>query len=384
MDGTQFNSDSPGELVRLADGDSAFVPAPLPPNWTFPTELWPLLAEVKHLFGVLEGIGRVLPNPGLLLRPMADREAIRSSKLEGTYVTPTELLLFDMSPVEPTSETDPVNSQREVFNYRRALNEAVASPLPISLRLLRDMHRTLLTGVRGDDRSPGEFRQVQVYLGSSKRFIPPPPFRLHGCLDAFEKGLHQPVKFDPIVEAFVAHYQFETIHPFVDGNGRIGRLLLALMILQRCGFSKPWLYMSAFFERYRDEYVDRLFHVSSRGDWTGWIEFCLRGAAFQAKDTIERCERLLKFKAEFDERIGQSGGTVRLHQIVVRLFLSPFLRVADLARQLEVTYPTAKSDIDRLVNLGMLSELASISPKTFYSPDLFNLAYEDIDVAPKS
>lgn len=384
MDVTQFTAGFPGELVRLADGDAAFVPAPLPPDWRFPNELWPLLAEVKHLFGVLEGIGRVLPNPGLLLRPMEDREAIRSSRLEGTYVTPTELLLFDMSPLEPTSESDPANSQREVFNYRRALNEAVASPLPISLRLLRDMHRTLLTGVRGQDRSPGSFRQVQVYLGSSKRFIPPPPFRLAECLDAFEKALHQPAPFDPIVEAFVAHYQFETIHPFVDGNGRIGRLLMALMIYQRCGFSKPWLYMSAFFERYRDEYVERLFNVSSRGDWTGWMEFCLRGAAFQAKDTIDRCERLLKIKAEYVTRIEQSGGSVRLHQIVDQLFQSPFLRVADLARRLEVTYPTAKSDIDRLMNLQILHELPATSLKTFYSPDLFNLAYEDIDVTTPS
>lgn len=379
MDVTQFTPNFSGELVRLADGDDAFVPAPLPPSWTFPNELWPLLAEVKHLFGVLEGIGRVLPNPGLLLRPMEDREAIRSSRLEGTYVTPTELLLFDMSPLEPTSESDPANSQREVFNYRRALNEAVASPLPISLRLLRDMHRTLLTGVRGQDRSPGSFRQVQVYLGSSKRFIPPPPFRMAECLDAFEKALHQPAPFDPIVEAFVAHYQLETIHPFVDGNGRIGRLLMALMIYQRCGFSKPWLYMSAFFERYRDEYVERLFNVSSRGDWTGWMEFCLRGAAFQAKDTIDRCERLLKFKDEYVTRIESSGGSLRLHQIVDQMFQSPFLRVADLARRLDVTYPTAKSDIDRLVNLHILTELPAMSLKTFYSPDLFNLAYEDLD-----
>ena len=182
MDVTQFTADSPGELVPLADGDTAFVPARLPPNWSFANELWPLLAEVKQQFGVLEGIGRVLPNPGLLLRPMEDREAIRSSKLEGTFVTPTELLLFDMEPLESTSETDPVNSQREVFNYRRALHEAVNSSLPISLRLMCDMHRTLLTGVRGQDRSPGNFRQVQVYLGSSKRFIPTPPFRLAECL----------------------------------------------------------------------------------------------------------------------------------------------------------------------------------------------------------
>lgn len=381
MDVTQFAAESPGELIRLSDGDSAFVPAPLPPDWQFPYELWPLLAEVKQQFGVLEGIGRVLPNPGLLLRPMEDREAIRSSKLEGTFVTPTELLLFDMEPLEPSSETDPVNSQREVFNYRRALHEAINSPLPISLRLMCDMHRTLLTGVRGQDRSPGHFRQVQVYLGSSKRFIPTPPFRLAECLDFFEKALHQPVPFDPIVESFIAHYQFETIHPFVDGNGRIGRLLLALMIYQRCSFSKPWLYMSAFFERSRDEYVERLFKVSSRGDWTGWMEFCLRGAAYQAKDTIDRCERLLKFRADYVARIDQSGGSVRLHQIIDQMFQSPFLRVADLARRLEVTYPTAKSDIDRLANLGILRDLPNVSPKTFYSPHLFNLAYEDLEVS---
>lgn len=285
-----------------------------------------------------------------------------------------------VEPRESQSDEDPANDWREVFNYRRALHAGVSSALPLSLRLIRDLHRELLTGVRGRDRSPGDFRRAQVYLGVSKRFIPPPPFRLTECLDAFEKYLHRnDTGFDPLVDCFLVHYQFEAIHPFVDGNGRVGRLLLALMVQQRTGLTKPWLYMSAYFEHNREEYIDRLFNISARGDWSAWIEFCLHGAIAQTEDAIRRCDKLLRIKSDFVSRVEAAGGSVRLHQIVELMFNSPFVRVGDLARSLNVTYPTAKADIDRLVQAGILRELATVTPKTYYAPEVFDIAYDDLE-----
>jgi Fic family protein len=314
------------------------------------------------------------------LRPLEDREAIRSSRLEGTYVTARELLLFEIEPREVKSEGDAANDQREVLNYRRALVHGVNSELPLSLRLIRELHATLLTGVRGRDHAPGEFRRVQVAIGANHRFVPPPPQLVMECLDALEKYFHyKDCPYDPLVNCFLIHYQFETIHPFNDGNGRVGRLLLAIMLKHYCDFSKPWLYMSEYFERHREEYVQKLFNVSALADWDGWIEYCLRGTVFQVRDTIQRCERLRKIREDFTRRITAVGGSVRLTQIVEDIFYSPFVRIADLPERLKVTYPTAKADVDRLVQAGILKELENVSPKTFYAPEVFNVAYEEMD-----
>jgi Fic family protein len=380
MDSSLFSKQSPGRVSPITGGENAFVPDPLPPEWEFSVELWPLLVEAKHQIGLLEGIGRRLPNPGILLRPLEDREAIRSSSLEGTYATPKELLLFELSPREPESAQDPVNDHREVWNYRVALRHGVESQLPLSLRLLREMHDILLKGVRGKDKNPGNFRSIQVAIGSEFRFVPPPPEQVMPCLDAMEKYLHiESSKYDPLIDCFLVHYQFETIHPFNDGNGRIGRLLLALMLQQSCEMTKPWLYLSEFFERYRDEYIDNLFRISTSADWETWIRFCLRATIAQAKATITRCEKLLEVRDKFTQRLFDAGGSVRLTQIVDQIFHHPYVRIADLPDRLNVTYPTAKSDVDRLAELGILKELPGITPKTYFAQEVFDVAYDDLE-----
>jgi Fic family protein len=289
-------------------------------------------------------------------------------------------LLFELDPRESTSERDPANDHREVFNYRRALNHGVSSELPLSLRLLKDLHQTLLDGVRGKDRAPGDFRRIQVGIGSGGRFIPPPPEQILPCLDALEKYFHAEQRpFDPLVDCFLVHYQFEAIHPFIDGNGRVGRLLLAIMLHQRCGLSKPWIYMSEFFEAHRDDYIAHLFNVSAKGDWSSWIEFCLQGTIQQAKEAISRCQRLLAVRDEFKRKLSQVGGSVRLADIVEDFFHSPFVRIADLPKRQGITYPTAKADIERLVEAGILKELSITRPKTYYAPDIFNVAYEKLN-----
>jgi Fic family protein len=184
--------------------------------------------------------------------------------------------------------------------------------LPLSLRLIRELHKILLTGVRGREKAPGAFRRVQVAIGATRQFVPSPRDRLMPCLDALEKYLHvKHSSYDPLVDCFLVHYQFLTIHPFMDGNGRVGRLLLALMLHRCCGLSKPWLYLSEYCDKHRDEYMERLFKVSTESAWDEWIEFCLRGARTQAEETIVRCQRLLKIREDFMDRIENVGGCPR-------------------------------------------------------------------------
>lgn len=295
-------------------------------------------------------------------------------------MTATELLVFEMQPRESKSDDDPINPQREVFNYRKALQQGASADLPLCLRLIRDLHETLMTGVRGKDRTPGQFRRTQVAIGTSHPFVPPPPEKLMECLRPLEEYFHlRNPTFDPLVDCFLIHYQFETIHPFSDGNGRVGRLLLAIMLKQLCGLSKPWLYMSDYFEKHRDEYIQRLFNVSTSGDWEGWTEFCLMGIASQARDTIQRCNRLQKIKDAFMKKLMEVGGAVRLNQIVEDIFHTPFVRISDLPKRLGISYPTAKTDVERLEDAGILRELPDMSPKTYYSPDVFNAAYDEME-----
>jgi Fic family protein len=381
MDRRKFSASSPGELIQIEANEVAFVPHPLPPKeWEFPNRLWPLLSEAKSYVGELAGIGSVLPNPTILLRPIADREALQSSRLEGTYATARELLLFELQPLGGVETADRVQDHREVYNYQRALQHGIDGQLPLSLRLIRELHGILLAGVRGRDRTPGEFRRVQVAMGVSQRFVPPPPNHLNACLHPLEDYFHKADDgCDPLVSCFLAHYQFETIHPFVDGNGRVGRLLLAMMLQQRCRLTKPWLYLSEFFERNREEYVQRMFDVSAEAKWSEWIEFCLTGTLTHAKSTISLCRRLLKVRDEYSRRITDVGGTIRLSQIVEGIFSSPFVQVAALAKQLGVSYPTAKADIQKLVDAKILRALPDVPTKTFYAPEVFDIAYADVD-----
>lgn len=378
MDASRFTSEKTGRLVQILapKADWAFIPDPLPPKWTFPEDLWPLLAKAKEELARLDGIGRTLPNPNLLLRPLQSREAMRSSRLEGTYATPQELLLFELHPREPRSEVDPANSWLEVSNYGKALRLGMAklTELPFCLRLIRDLHETLLTGVRGRERTPGLFRTVQVQLDSDKRFIPPPPKELDECLNNFEAQLNlEEYQVDPLVMCFILHYQFEAIHPFRDGNGRVGRVLLALMICKLCKLKMPWLYISAYYEKHRGEYISSLFKISTEGAWRDWIEFSLRGTIEQALDSIERCEKLRSLRDQFQISCRNAGA--RAHPIIESLFVTPVLTIPDLKRDFGITYPTAKSDVMKLVSLGILAELPDTHPTTYYAPAVFNAAY---------
>ena len=329
---------------------------------------------------MLEGLGRRLPNPAILLRPLRTREAVLSSRLEGTVVTARDVLLFELEggPDRPDpGETEARNDRREVANYAAALRAGMESEMPLSAFLIRQMHGALMAGVRASDRFPGQFRRVQVSIGGL-RFVPPPPERVPECVDAFDEYLRRESRpYDPLVDAFVSHYQFEAIHPFEDGNGRVGRLLLALCVARWGRLSKPWLYMSAFFERNRREYMDRLYAVSAAGDWDGWIEFCLAGAAETAADTVLRCEGLLDLQDELAAKLAAVGGNARQLELARGLFENPVVRVKDLPARLNVTYPTARADCDRLVKAGILGEMTDLKPRTLECRAIFDLGYAE-------
>jgi Fic family protein len=382
MDPQQFTRAITGKLVPVLNGPLdvkvAFVPNPLPPKWSWPIRLWKLLLEARTSLASLDGAGKHLPNPEILLRPLQRREAQLSSQLEGTITDPQQQVLFQADPRYPVSDTDPVNAYREVFNYGRALRLRLdgANDLPLSLRLIKELHSVLLDGVRGSNQRPGEFRTIQNQIGRPARFVPPPPQHLAETLDAFEKYLYSSDDFDPLVKSFIAHYQFEAIHPFGDGNGRVGRLLLSLTIAEWCKLSSQWLYMSAFFEKRKKEYMDLLLSVSTHGSWELWIEFCLEGVVAQAIDTEKRCDKLLELHRDFHRRLKR--GSFRLSGVVDSLFESPVITVKNVKEKFSISYPTARADLKKLETLGIVQELdhPGASLITYFCPPIYAITYE--------
>jgi cell filamentation protein, protein adenylyltransferase len=378
MDIRAFGPRKPGKIVEVSGLPGithAFIPDPLPPNWQWPPHLLELLVNARVALATLDGVGRHLPSPELLLRPIQMREALRSSSLEGTYSSAEQLLLFQIAP-EASRESEATDAAREVDNYSRALNYyfSGATTLPISLRLIKHLHEMLMKDVRGKDRQPGVFRRTQDQIGLPARFIPPPPNEITTCLNDLEQYLYtKKPAYDPLVNAFIVHYQFETIHPFLDGNGRVGRLLLSILIKEWCGLSNQWLFMSPYFEANKTQYIDCLFQVSARADWEGWIRFCLEGTIAQANDTISRCDRLLTLSKDFTKRIQAIKGKDRLRTIADWLFVTPMLQVPYVRRRLNITYASAKAELKKLVGLGILKELAGAGTLTYYAPDILKI-----------
>jgi Fic family protein len=381
MEASEFTAEMTGKLVTITNGAPdlrlAFVPNPLPPRWEWPPQLWNKLLEARTRLSSLDGVGKHLPNPEILIWPLQHREAQLSSQLEGTITNPQQQALFEADPRYPISATDPANAFREVFNYRRALRLRLDghNTLPISLRLIRELHAILMEGVRGSNQRPGEFRQIQNQIGRPARFVPPPPQHLAEALDSFEKYLHASSLYDPLVKAFLAHYQFEAIHPFGDGNGRVGRLLLSLMIAEWCELSSQWLYMSAFFEKNKRNYMDLLLGVSTNGAWELWIDFCLDGVIAQSRDTETRCDNLLNLHRDFHSRLKRESA--RLSRFIDDLFKTPIIAVSNYAKRYGVSYPTARSDLKKLEALGIVKNLGT-DPISYFCDQIYQITYEGV------
>jgi len=302
----------------------------------------------------------MLPNPHLLIGPFKRREAVLSSRIEGTQASLSDLVLFEVRQASAAPGSDVI----EVANYVAALEYGLSrrATLPLSKRLIAEMHGILMRGVRSQDRTPGLYRTTQNWIGPpgctlrDATFIPPPPEQLHECLDELERFLHRPSEIPPIVRLAMIHYQFEAIHPFIDGNGRIGRLLVTLILCMDGVLPGPLLYLSAFLEKHRDEYYRRLLAVSQHGDWLGWALFFLRGVTEQAMDAVERADALVALRAKYHASFQQARSSALLLKLIDALFDLPALTVARASAVLDVTARAAQLNIDKLVEAGVLRE----------------------------
>ena len=354
-----FNKDDmPGIFVPTTDGQQAFVPNALPPTLIWDSELASAVSQAERALGRLGGAGQDLPNPHLLIRPFLQREALLSSEIEGTQASASDLVMLE---VDPQIENR-VPDVREVVNYVRALEYGLQRQknLPLSLRLLRELHGILMEGVRGENRTPGKFRRSQVHIGSpgasidQARYIPPPPSHLSETLDEFEKFLHTPSDLPSVVRLALVHYQFEAIHPFMDGNGRIGRLLISLTLCLDDILPLPLLYLSAYFHRNREEYYSRLLQVSAQGAWMKWVLYFARGVAIEANDAADRVQRLKDLHGDYTRRVQTARASALLTALIDELFNRPVVTVAIVTKLLKVTPPTAHRHVDRLIELGIL------------------------------
>lgn len=358
-------------------GFHAFYPNPLPRRLDLPQETVKLLDEATGAVHRLGGLGRLLPDPHLLIRPHLRLEAVQSSRIEGTMTNIPQLLRFE------AGETPSADDAQEVRNYVLAMEyglERVHDGFPISMRLLREIHKRLLTGVRGQHRLPGEFRQTPNWIrGTNLRdavFVPPPPEAMGELLSDLEIFLHYQ-EMPLLIQLALAHYQFEVIHPFLDGNGRIGRLMIPLMLVLRKALTQPLLYLSAYFEQYRDDYFDLLLSTSQRGDLIPWIGFFLTGVKQQAREAEERTVRLVDLHHDMRSKLLAERRPNSVVRLVEHLFGLPFVTAKWVSNALDVTPPTAHAAIRTLVDRGDLVEVGQRNRnRIFLAPRIFEAVYE--------
>lgn len=358
--------DVPGRLLRIPTrhGGSgwAYLPDDLPPDLHIDDEIATANERATWALGNLNGSGQWLPNPGLLINPFMRREALASSRIEGTQAEFDQLVLFE-AVEEVTDGRTPNPDIEEVANYFNALRTGWNRPSerPISVGFLMELHQELLAGVRGATRRPGELRNVQVVIGSrgddvaSARFVPPPPDQVRALLESLCAYTMSPHAIPSLVRLAMIHYQFETIHPFEDGNGRLGRLMMPLILGSWGMLDLPLLYLSEYFEDHRDRYIDALYAVSVRGAWKEWILFTLQAIESQSKDALLRGHHLLTLREELRQRY-VSGKSTTVLQIVDMLFERPSVTVNSAVERTETSFHAANNAIKTLVNDGILSE----------------------------
>jgi Fic family protein len=378
LDIKDFRNGSMGKCIKTKHGYWSFIPSPLPPRLRYDLSMVNLLSEADRALGELAGVGRLLPNPHLLINPYIRREAVLSSRIEGTQASLSDLFIFEASPSEPTRGPD----IQEVINYVKTLEYGLqrVKTLPLSLRLVREIHQELLTGVRGGYATPGEFRVTQNWIGppgctlDEAIFVPPAPTEMGDALGAWEKYLHSKPGEPPLLQCALMHYQFEAIHPFVDGNGRVGRLLITVFLCERGYLPQPLLYLSAYFEKQRDEYYRRLLMVSQRNDWRGWIEFYLRGVIEQSRDAIENAKKILDLQAKYRQALSVKSLPKATHAVLDDLFVNPFITIQRASQKWNMRYQTIQAAIERLVELGILQEVTQKRRhRMFRATELFNL-----------
>jgi len=381
MDPKDFLDSPAGQVFRTPQGYWAFVPNPLSPDLAWTPSLIAALSDADRALGELAGLGRSLPNPHLLVRPFLRREAVLSSRIEGTRASLSDLYAYEAVQL-PLFEM--ASDVQEVQNYVIALEYGLMQlqTLPVSLRLIRELHARLMEGVRGERLSAGEFRRDQNFIGlpgstiETATYVPPPVSAMHPALNALEEYLHAPSDIPPLIRLGLIHYQFEAIHPFADGNGRIGRLLISLLLCAWGLLPQPLLYLSAFFEAHRQDYYNHLLWVSQSGHWEEWLSFFLLGVKIQAQDAVQRIRRLQDLREAYRSRIQAERAAARLLHVVDLLFEQPILSILQVSAALNVHYPAAKRYVEQLEAEGILREITGRARNRLYRADEIMQAIE--------
>jgi len=355
-----LNQNRAGFFVSQSGGFKAFIPKSLPPDplLIMDNEIIKLMSEADRCLGRLDGITEILPNPDLFVAMYVKKEAVLSSQIEGTQAS-----LIDVLEVEEGSVVNNEKNVAEVVNYVRALNYGLErlKELPLCLRLLKEIHNILMEDVRGSEKNPGEFRRSQNWIGPAgstiitATFVPPTVHEMIIAMGELEKFIHDNNDLPPLIKIGLIHAQFETIHPFLDGNGRMGRLLITFWLCQQKILSKPLLYLSYYFKVNRTEYYDRLMNIRLKGDWEGWTKFFLKGISQISKESTNTAKEIIKMKDKHSQIISisirnPSNGL----KVLERLFEHPIVTVNMVADILNVTYPTASSLISELCALKLL------------------------------
>ncbi len=354
-----------GEYIQQTNGYKAFIPAPLPPNpeIRIDGEMQRLLSSADRALGRLDGSIQTLPNPDLFVLMYVRKEAVLSSQIEGTQASLSDVLEEEARIISGTRPND----VKEVLNYVTAMNYGLdrLKELPISKRLIREIHEKLLTGVRGNNLQPGEIRQTQNWIGATgstireATFVPPPPNEVLNALSEFERFLHEDTQMPILIKIGLAHAQFETIHPFLDGNGRVGRLLITFLLCEQKVLETPLLYISHYFKSNRQRYYDLLQAIRDHGEWEEWLKFFLEGVALVSNQATEMARKIVGLREEHRNIISTKFGRIGSNGIIVleHLFQRPFISVNQIAKLLKISYPAASTLVAKFIEFDLLEEV---------------------------
>jgi Fic family protein len=369
-----FEGSKTGKCVKTMQGYYAFIPCEIrtiSQAAEYNHTIVSLLSKADRLLGELSGTGRVIQNPYRLISPYIRREAVSSSSIEGTQSSLRDLFLYEAQEVKQPRIPD----VKEVSNYVKALEEGIKllDRLPISTRLICEMHGILMQGVRGEHATPGELRRSQNWIGppgctlNEATYVPPPVQEMKMALGDWEKFINADMQIPVLIQAAVTHYQFEAIHPFIDGNGRIGRLLIILLLLQKGCLTQPLLYLSEFFDKYRDEYYRLLLAVSQKGDIQTWIEFFLRGIIRKSEDALRDSRIILHCYEKYQNVIKSSKQVPEsVYKLIDEIFKIPVVSISNMSNKLGVQYNSIKNGVLRLVTLGILQEVGGKKRNKIY------------------
>lgn len=372
MDPRDFENSPAGQCIRTQRDYCAFVPNSLPPSINYDSQMIKLLSDADRLLGELSGTGRVLKNPYLLISPYIRREAVSSSKIEGTQSSLSDLFFY-----EATDKITPkAPDVKEVSNYVDTMTKGIKllEKLPISSRLLCELHAILMKDVRGEYGTPGELRQSQNWIGppgctlNEATYVPPPIEEMHKALSALEKYINSDPVEPILIQAALMHYQFEAIHPFIDGNGRIGRVLITLFLCNTNALSQPLLYLSEFFEKHRNDYYEKLLSVSKKGEWTEWIVFFLRGVIAMSENALDNAKKIIALHDNYLTILNTDKKTPEIaHRLLEQLFDSIVISISNLSKKWETGYTSIQHGIKCLERLDIIQEVSGRSRNKLYT-----------------